>query len=52
MRGMKYGYARTSTDDQKSNIQTTALRKAGCLKVFEDRGYPAAPGTGPRLPVA
>jgi DNA invertase Pin-like site-specific DNA recombinase len=29
MRGMKYGYGRTSTDDQKLDVQTTALRKAG-----------------------
>ena len=33
---MKYGYARVSTDDQKADLQTTALKKAGCEHVFTD----------------
>jgi hypothetical protein len=35
---MKYGYARVSTDDQNPALQTAALKKAGCKKIFEDRG--------------
>jgi len=33
---MKYGYARVSTDDQKADLQTVALKKAGCEYVFTD----------------
>ena len=33
---MKYGYARVSTDDQKADLQTAALKKAGCEHVFTD----------------
>jgi DNA invertase Pin-like site-specific DNA recombinase len=33
---MKYGYARVSTDDQKADLQITALKKAGCEHVFTD----------------
>jgi Enterobacteriaceae phage serine recombinase len=35
---MKIGYARTSTDDQTTALQLAALKKAGCTKVFEDKG--------------
>ena len=35
---MKYGYARTSTDDQTTALQLAALKKAGCTKIFEDKG--------------
>lgn len=35
---MKYGYARTSTDDQTTALQLAALKKAGCEKIFEDKG--------------
>jgi DNA invertase Pin-like site-specific DNA recombinase len=35
---MKYGYARTSTDDQTTALQLAALKKSGCTKIFEDKG--------------
>ena len=35
---MKIGYARTSTDDQTTALQMAALKKAGCTKIFEDKG--------------
>ncbi len=34
---MLIGYARVSTQDQNLDLQTDALTKAGCKKVFEDR---------------
>ena len=33
---MKYGYARVSTDDQKTDLQVAALKKAGCRHIFTD----------------
>ena len=38
MQGMKYGYARVSTDDQTPALQLAALQKAGCKTVFKDDG--------------
>jgi DNA invertase Pin-like site-specific DNA recombinase len=33
---VKYGYARVGADDQNQGMQLSALKKAGCIKVFRD----------------
>lgn len=33
---MKIGYARVSTGDQNPDLQLTALRQAGCTRLFTD----------------
>lgn len=33
---MKIGYARISTKDQKLEMQTEALQKAGCEKIYKE----------------
>ena len=42
MGGVKYGYARTSTDDQTTALQLAALKRARCTHVFEDQGLSGA----------
>ncbi len=41
MEGMKYGYARVSTEDQNAAMQHTALRQAGCKTIFTDELFGA-----------
>ena len=40
--GMKYGYARVSTDGQSLDAQVRQLTKAGCRKVFRETASGAA----------
>jgi hypothetical protein len=49
MDGMKYGYARVSTDDQNPALQLAALKKAGCETVFKDEGLSGATTKRPAL---
>jgi DNA invertase Pin-like site-specific DNA recombinase len=49
MEGMKYGYARVSTDDQNSALQLAALKNAGCKTVFKDDGLSGATTKRPAL---
>jgi DNA invertase Pin-like site-specific DNA recombinase len=46
---MKYGYARTSTDDQTSALQLAALKRARCSHIFEDEGLTGATVKRPAL---
>ncbi len=43
---MKIGYARVSTEDQKLTLQTDALRRAGCERIFKEKKS----GVQPRRP--
>jgi AbrB family looped-hinge helix DNA binding protein len=46
---MKYGYARTSTDDQTTALQLTALKRARCSHIYEDKGLSGATSKSPAL---
>ena len=46
---MKYGYARTSTDDQTSDLQLAALRRSRCTHIFEDKGLSGGTTKRPAL---
>ena len=46
---MKYGYARTSTDDQTTALQLAALRSARCAHIFEDKGLSGVTTSRPAL---
>jgi len=49
MEGMKYGYARVSTDDQNPALQLAAVQKAGCKTVSKDDGLSGATTKRPAL---
>lgn len=46
---MKIGYARVSTEDQRLDLQLTALKRAGCVKVFKDHGLSGSAMARPGL---
>jgi DNA invertase Pin-like site-specific DNA recombinase len=46
---MKYGYARTSTDDQTTALQLAALKRARCSHIYEDKGLMGVTTNRPAL---
>ncbi len=47
--GRQVGYARVSTDDQNLDLQRRALRDAGCLEIYEDKGVSGVAARRPNL---
>jgi len=43
------GYARVSTIEQNADLQTRALKEAGCLKVYTDHGVSGTKARRPQL---
>ena len=46
---MRVGYARTSTIDQKLDLQIDALKQVGCEKIFTDHGVSGSTSVRPGL---
>ena len=49
---MLIGYARISTHDQNLDLQTDALKQAGCERLFTDKGISGAKTARPGLNAA
>lgn len=49
MGSMKYGYARTSTDDQATALRRAASKRARCSHIYEDKGLTGAHAKRPAL---
>ncbi|MEI2418449.1 recombinase family protein, partial [Orrella sp. JC864] len=45
----KYGYARVSTEDQNLDLQVSALTRAGCVRLYTDKGISGAAASRPGL---
>src|SRR5262245_36337509 len=49
VRHMMIGYARVSTEDQCTDLRTSALGAAGCNQIFEDVGISGSLASRPAL---